>query len=188
MAAKSGSREIEIKLAVPEAAATRRLLRRNGFRVVRRRVFEANLVFDTADRRLLARQHLLRLRQVGAECILTFKGAPAAGPHKSREELEITLSDPAAASVIFERLGFEPVFRYEKYRTEFAAADRQGLIMLDETPIGVWLELEGPPAWIDRTAAELGFHRRDYVTLSYGSLYRQFCEQHELTPGDMVLK
>ena len=51
---------------------------------------------------------------------VTYKGRPTITRHKSREELELTLSDAETMALIFERLGFRPVFRYEKYRTEYA--------------------------------------------------------------------
>jgi adenylate cyclase, class 2 len=188
MTGNSGELEIEIKLAVAAVSEARRRLRQKAFRVIHRRVFEANLVFDTPDRQLLAQRELLRLRMAGNSSLVTFKGSPLVGPHKSREEWETSVGDLQTASAILERLGFELVFRYEKYRTEFAGEDRQGIVMLDETPIGVWLELEGPPGWIDRTAAMLGFSQQEYITSSYGTLYRQYCESRNINPADMVFK
>jgi adenylate cyclase class 2 len=58
--------------------------------------------------------------------------------------------------------------------------------MLDETPVGAFLELEGAPRWIDRTARSLGFRESDYITASYGALYRQFCDMKGVAPGNMV--
>ncbi len=55
--------------------------------------------------------------------------------------------------------------------------------MLDETPVGVFLELEGPPEWIDRTAGTLGFSEGDYITLSYLELHRRVTGGET---GDMV--
>lgn len=89
---------------------------------------------------------------------------------------------------ILSRLGFEPVFRYEKYRTEYAPEERDGLATLDETPIGIFLELEGAPEWIDRKAAELGFTEAGYVTASYAGLYREYREEHPGSPEDMVFQ
>ena len=76
---------------------------------------------------------------------------------------------------IVERLGYRRVFRYEKYRTEFHQPRRAGVAMLDETPVGVFLELEGTPHWIDRTARRLGFQESDYITASYGRVYLDWC-------------
>jgi adenylate cyclase, class 2 len=176
--------EIEVKIAVASAAATRRLLRGKGFAVVKPRVFEANDVFDTPDLRLRNSQSLLRIREVRREAKVTYKGPPAGGKHKSREELELKADGPMLAA-IFNRLGFKRVFRYEKYRTEFQR-EKTGTVTLDETPIGIYLELEGRPAWIDRTARLLGFHEQDYILESYGKLYLNWCEQQGCPPGDMV--
>ena len=81
------------------------------------------------------------------------------------------LSDAQAFETLLERLGMRPSFFYDKYRTEFAASTSAGLAMLDETPIGNFIELEGPSRWIDRTAARMGFREEDYITASYARLY-----------------
>jgi len=182
----SASREVEIKLAVPDAKSGRAILRRGGFRVSRPRVFEANTVFDTAALALRNTGRLLRLRQAGGDTILTYKGAALPGVHKSREEVETAISHPARMTAILNRLGFDPMFRYEKYRTEFREPRGGGVATLDETPIGVFLELEGPPRWIDRTARRLGFRTGDYITASYGRLYFEWCAQHGLPPDHMI--
>ncbi len=157
-------REIEIKLALASAAEGRRWLEEGGFRLRKARVFEDNVLFDTPDRRLRAAASLLRLRQAGDTVRLTFKGPATYEKHKSREELEIQLSDAGLGARILERLGFEPVFRYQKYRTEYGEAGAAGVVTLDETPIGDFFELEGAPEWIDRTAARFGFREADYIT------------------------
>ena len=178
--------ETEIKLAVRNAAAARRLLRRAGFEVVRPRVFEANTVFDTPERKLRARGELLRVREAGKVVTTTFKGRPAVARHKTREELEFTAGNAERLKLVLNRLGYQPVFRYEKYRTEYRRPRVRGLATLDVTPIGTFLELEGTPAWIDRTAQTLGFIESDYITASYGRLYEQWCEVQGVALGDMV--
>jgi len=181
-----GTHETEIKLAVRNARTARRQLLDAGFEVSQARVFEANIVFDTAELSLRNSSRLLRLRQAGALVTLTYKGVAKTGKHKSREELEVGVADLDAMSVIFSRLGYEPVFRYEKYRTEFRQPRRAGVAMIDETPVGVFLELEGTPQWIDRMARKLGFDEDAYITASYGRLYQEWCAAHELQPADMT--
>jgi adenylate cyclase class 2 len=88
--------------------------------------------------------------------------------------------------LVLERLGFGPVFRYEKYRTEYARPRQAGIIMFDQTPIGDFLELEGSPRWIDRAARALGYSQADYLTASYGSLYFQHCASAGVEPGNMT--
>jgi adenylate cyclase class 2 len=169
-------------------AAARRLLRKAGFRVSRRRVFEANTVFDTANRRLRKANLLLRLRETPGADTFTFKGPPLAAKHKTREELEIVLSNAATCGLILQRVGYQPVFRYEKYRTEFRLPGTSGGATLDETPIGTYLELEGSARWIDRMARRLGFHEQDYITASYGRLYLERCAARKVEPGNMVFR
>jgi adenylate cyclase class 2 len=117
--------------------------------------------------------------------ILTFKGPATAVKYKSREELEVAVDQGGLLKTILARLGFQPAFCYQKYRAEFRR-DAGGIAMLDETPIGVFLELEGAPRWIDRTARLLGFSEADYLTASYWGLYVDWCAQNRRQPSHML--
>jgi adenylate cyclase, class 2 len=181
-----GDREVEIKVAVDNAVAARRLLRQAGFRVARRRVFEANTVFDNENLALRSASSLLRVRKAGAKVTVTYKGPPEYTRHKSREELETEVANAGSITAILARLGFCPAFRYEKYRTEYRQPRASGLVTLDETPIGVYLELEGTASWIDRTARKLGFAPGRYITASYAKLYLDWCRERGVEPGEMV--
>ena len=90
---------------------------------------------------------------------------------QSREEREVRLENFDEMQVILERLGYKVTFRYDKHRTEYAIAGADGVATIDETPVGTFMELEGPPEWIDNTAASLGFLESDYITESYAALY-----------------
>ena len=182
-----GNTETEIKLAVEGAAQARKLLRAAGFQVARTRVLEVNTVYDTPGFVLRRTSRLLRVRQAGSVATLTFKGPPEANVrHKTREELEVQLPGSGRFSTILERLGFRPAFRYEKYRTEFRPARGKGIATVDETPIGVYIELEGAPAWIDRTAHQLGFAETDYITASYGRLFLEWRRRQKQKPAHML--
>ncbi|MEX2261682.1 MAG: class IV adenylate cyclase [Bryobacteraceae bacterium] len=183
---KVARQENEIKLSIPSPQAARRRIRQAGFQLVHPRTFESNTVFDTPGSGLLARGELLRVRRFGKQVVLTHKGPAHTGKHRTREETEVELSDAAAFERILRRLGFHPVFRYEKYRTEYAKPGEHGMILVDETPIGAFLELEGGPRWIDRTARALGFSEADYITKSYGGLYQEWCERNGVPRGHMV--
>ena len=177
--------EVEIKLAVQSAAKARALLRRLDFKVIAPRIFERNRVLDDNEGSLRARGTLLRVREAGKVSTCTFKGPDIPGRHKRRTEREFIASDAEACLALFAGLGFRESFRYEKYRTEFARRNDAGIATLDETPIGVFMELEGPARWIDTTARALGFTRDAYITASYASLYFAWCEEHEIQPADM---
>jgi adenylate cyclase, class 2 len=179
-------REVEIKLAAPGAAEAKRMLRAAGFHIVKRRVFERNTIFDTSEQALRKSARLLRVREIGKSAKLTYKGPPDGGKHKSREELELDFSDAGAMTAIFDRLGYRPLFRYDKFRTEFGQPGAEGVATVDETPIGVYMELEGNPAWIDRMARKLGFSEKEYITASYARLYVEWCDAHGITPTDML--
>ena len=184
--------ETEIKLEVRSLPSLRRRLRELGFERVEARHFESNTLFDFPDLRLWKARSLLRLRQEGRRWTLTFKGAPLESRvYKMRREIETSVEDGARFKAILEALGFRPVFRYEKHRTAYTLGKRAGkahgpLLLADETPIGVYLELEGPRRWIDRVAVKLGYRREDYITASYASLYREHCRQRGIEPTNMV--
>jgi adenylate cyclase class 2 len=177
--------ENEIKLPVENIASARALLRLHGFVVSTGRVFEQNLVLDDERNSLRERGMLLRVRAAGKAITCTFKGPEMPGRHKRREEREFRLRDLEACVAVFAGLGFREVFRYEKYRTEFARPNEPGHVTLDETPVGVFMELEGPARWIDSTAKNLGFARAAYITDSYGKLYLDWCEARGVEPENM---
>jgi adenylate cyclase class 2 len=183
----SNGQEIEVKIPLPGADGIPERLKAAGFTISAPRIFEANTLYDTPDQRLRAKQQILRLRQVGERVILTWKGPGESGPHKNREERESGVDSFAGMHTILERLGYAPTFRYEKFRTEFRRnAEEGGVVTLDETPIGIFMELEGPGTWIDQTAQFLGFKKENYVLESYGRLYLAYCADHGLQPGNMV--
>jgi adenylate cyclase class 2 len=114
-----------------------------------------------------------------------------AGRHKVREEIEVEVAEAGNLTKILEGLGMRGWFRYEKYRTTFklpsSAHWAEGLLIeLDETPVGTFVELEGPAEAIDRAAKELGFSPRDYVLKNYLALYVDECRRKNEEPHDMV--
>jgi adenylate cyclase class 2 len=185
----AGNQEVEIKLPVASAVEALGKLRAAGFEIVKARALETNIVFDTPALELGQTNRLLRVRTLaGSDSNITYKGPPIAAKHKTREELETSLADAPLFSLILERLGYQAVFRYEKYRTELQQPGGNGTATVDETPAGVFLELEGPPDWIDRTARALGYSEADYITSSYGRLWLNWRHSHPDAPVDMVFQ
>src|SRR3984957_1963609 len=116
---------------------------------------------------------------------------PSFGSHKVRDEIEAQVTDSANLVKIFEGLGMRGWFRYEKYRTTYQLPAKQSwarglLIEVDETPIGTFVELEGPPAAIDRAAIELGYSKKDYILTNYLSLYVEDCRRKGQQPQNML--
>jgi len=172
---QSNSLEVEVKIAVANLDSVAARLSELGFEATSQRKFESNTIWDTTDLSLRASGEIVRLREYGLQRVVTYKGPDPPGKHKQREELESGLTSLATLERIFARLGLVPSFRYEKYRTEYTRNGSQGVVTLDETPIGNFIELEGEPSWIDATAHELGFPESQYLTSSYAALYANHC-------------
>ncbi|HZU23424.1 MAG TPA: class IV adenylate cyclase [Terriglobales bacterium] len=163
--------ETEIKFRVDDVEQLEASLRAAGFREQTVRTHELNTLYDLAGLQLSKRSQLLRLRKYGERWVLTHKsGRTQPGDrHKSREETETAVEDGAALDKILRALGFQPVFTYEKFRSEWT--DDCGDLVIDETPVGNFAELEGAPRWIDEIAARIGVSEDQYITGSYAELF-----------------
>ncbi|MGA7158266.1 MAG: class IV adenylate cyclase [Acidobacteriaceae bacterium] len=169
--------EIELKFSVADIQALRSAAIALGFRLVTERTFESNVLYDSPDRQLRSRRQILRLRHYGERCTVTHKRQAANDEdlrYKTRIETESVVEDGDALAEIFTQLGYGPVFRYEKFRTEWEMD--HGHLVLDETPIGVWAELEGAPSWIDQVLDRLHIPPEIRTTESYGKLFLRWKE------------
>jgi adenylate cyclase class 2 len=176
--------EVEIKFALDDVGEIERKLRELGFRRETARTHEMNTLYDLPGGALRSRGELLRLRKYGDGWKLTHKGPGKAGRHKTRAETETAVEDGGRMEGILTALGFAPRFRYEKFRTEWC--DSAGHVVLDETPIGNYGEIEGPPEWIDRTARALGISEPQYITDSYVQLFSKWKERTGSTARNMT--
>ena len=152
-------REVEIKFRIDDIAALTASLQTAGFRLITARTHEMNTLYDQPGAKLRRRGALLRLREYGPRWTLTYKdkSGPQASRHKSRREIEARVDNGEAMAQIIEAIGFSPSFRYEKFRTTYALPSiRNVKVEFDETPVGLFLELEGDEAAIDRAARLLG--------------------------------
>lgn len=202
------NREIEVKLPVRDIKKVRADLKKLGARKITC-VYERNTLFDTEDFRLRQRHAILRIRceqnaRFGArsratrerdrmftDCLLTFKGllkdgSARGGKYKEREEIECRIPDAGQFARILKGIGMRPWFAYEKYRTKYRTTDGVLHFDLDETPIGAFLELEGPKRPIDRAARALGYSARDYITQSYLELHQAECARRGRKVANMV--
>lgn len=180
----AGSTETEIKFRVRSPRALEEKLGELGFRRVHERAREMNVLYDFPSRELTKRGELLRLRQYADKWKLTHKAKGRVGKHKSRMETETPVADGAALEAIFVSLGLLPTFRYEKFRAEWS--DGNGHVVVDETPIGNFAEIEGPDKWIDSTAKKLGVKEKDYITLNYAGLFMQWKQKIRSTAAEMT--
>lgn len=211
------AKETEIKLRISDLRVFQRALKRLGVQTATAgRVHEWNVIFDTPERGLARQGKLLRIRTETSEkewkkrgmvknrVLVTFKSPvergiealtvnPEEQRYKVREELELEVAEAAMMTRIFEGLGMQGWFTYEKYRTTYhlPGSKRWGkglLIEQDETSIGKFVELEGPPEAIDRAAQELGFSKQDYILKNYMTLYFEDCSSKGVEPSNMVFE
>ena len=160
---------MEIKFQIDDLQRLTRALQEAGFQLKTPRTHEMNTLYDLRGQPLRRKGELLRLRHYGSEWVLTHKAKGKAGRHKTRAETEVHVDEGAQMDAILRNLGFEPSFRYEKFRAEWS--DGNGHVVVDETPIGNIGEIEGAPEWIDRTAHTLGITPKQYITASYAELF-----------------
>jgi adenylate cyclase class 2 len=182
----ASNREIEIKFRVADLRALARKLRAAGFRLITRSTHEMNTLYDLPGEVLRARRELLRLRQYGEEWTLTHKSGGIKARHSSRVELETSVADGKKMDLILRALGYAPSFRYEKFRAEWS--DGKGQVVVDETPIGNFCEIEGAPRWIDATAKTLGVSAADYITKNYATLFLDWKQETGSSSTEMTFK
>ena len=177
-------KEIEIKFRVADVRALNSKLRAAGFRRITPRTHETNALYDLPGQPLRKRGDLLRLRRYGSDWVLTHKAKGKAGRHKTRVETETQVADGPKMDAILRALGFTPTFRYEKFRAEWAGG--QGHVVVDETPIGNFGEIEGPARWIDQTAKRLGISAGNYITETYAGLFFAWKRRTRSPAGEMT--
>ena len=180
------AKEVEIKFRIKNMPEVVRSLREVGFKCVTPSTHEMNALYDLPGQKLRKRGELLRLRKYGESWVLTHKAKAQAVRHKSRVELQTDIKDGKEMDGILRALGFAPIFRYEKYRAEWS--DGTGHVVLDETPIGTFGEIEGPPRWIDRTARALEIAREAYVTDTYTVLFYDWKRQTRSIAEEMTFR
>jgi adenylate cyclase class 2 len=180
----SATLEREIKLQFESTDAARAAVLATGATPLHGRRLQEDCLLDTTNDDLRRRRSALRVRQDGGRCLLTFKGPVQSATLKIREEVETIVGDGMLLMRILEELGFHVWFRYEKYREEFALDDC--IIAIDETPVGVFVEIEGGDGGIAAAAQLLGRGPGDYVLDSYRGLFVRHCEQLGIEPTDML--
>jgi adenylate cyclase class 2 len=127
---------------------------------------------------------VIRVRAECGKSRLTFKGPAQPGIMKIREEIETVVGDAAVVLRVLEEIGLRVWFRYEKYREEFSHEDV--IVAIDETPIGVFVELEGSEVGITAMAESLDRTPADYIVESYRALFLRFRREQGLAGTDMV--
>jgi adenylate cyclase class 2 len=176
--------EREVKLRFDSVEVARKAVLDAGATPLLGRRLQEDSLLDTDDEILRRRRCVLRVRVENGKSRITFKGPVQPSLMKLREELETMVGDGEVVLRILEELGLHVWFRYEKYREEFS--HENVTVAIDETPVGVFVEIEGSEQGITSMADALGRSQTDYVLDSYRGLFLRHRDEFGLNGTDMV--
>lgn len=180
------NREIEVKFKISSTEEMLDIILKAGAVLEQETRFEKNLRWDDAEETLTKTNQVLRLRDNGGTSVLTYKSEKQNNKGiADREEIETVVTNFDNTRLILERLGYQIVFIYEKFRSIYRLDDTQ--LFLDHTPIGDYIEIEGPDDLAIRRAAEqLGLNWEDRINKGYRSLFKTWKKQTEFPGRDMT--
>ena len=178
--------EVEVKLHTPDLAAVRGALEAAGATLLKPRLFERNVRYDSEAGMLSAQGIVLRLRMDDV-ARLTYK-SDASVEHGivTRFEAEVEVSDYETMDVILRRLGYEVALIYEKYRTTYELGGAE--VVLDELPYGNFTEIEGDAEAIERVVATLGLGDARRMTGSYVFIFSGLREKLGIVARDCTFE
>ena len=172
--------EIELKSIVTDLEGLRKSLTQSGATLS----FEGELEdrrYDTAERRLLERDEVLRLRVYrdarGARAQLDWKGPTSyVNGYKRREELSTSLDDADALTTMLDRLGYEVTMEIDRHIWQYEIGG--ATVRLERYPrMDDLVEVEGEPEEIERAIGILGLPRDGFNTDRLPDFVRRFEER-----------
>lgn len=174
--------EIEAKMRVPDFAAVRARLVDRGARFVGRYA-ETNYILDRVDGSLRASGCGLRVRSMDTvegrdvAATMTFKGPVLKSSVKTREEIEIDISDTDTSLSLLTAIGFQTVMSYRKRRERWDLGDCH--IELDEVPLlGTFVEVEGPDeAAVRKARRRIGLGDEPHIRTGYVRMLSDRCRE-----------
>lgn len=165
--------ETELKIPVADLDEVRSRLVSLRAQMVCPRTREVNQLLDTGGRELSGRGCVLRLRSYGDLRVLTFKGPVSYdGTIKVRPEFEVQVEDLEKMRAVLEALGYVGLARYEKDREMWKLGGVE--VVLDHTPMGDFVEVEGPAELLESITLSLGLDPLAAVRGSYMRLWAEY--------------
>lgn len=184
--------EIEIKLRVPDLAAIRERIRKQGGKFIAHEM-EMNTFMDTPAGNLFKSGCGLRVRKAddlrtgSTRVVITHKGPRQGGSLKIRPETELNVESYPDAIQLLHQLGYEVKMSFEKRRETWELGSCE--IVLDELPedIGTFVEIEGDSEdSVKAMRTRLGLDSASAEEMTYAILVREHLEHSgrtELTFG-----
>jgi adenylate cyclase class 2 len=179
--------ETEVKIRAGDLHALEATLKLAGAVLKAPRIFERNVRYENADGSLTEAGKVVRLRQ-DSRIRLTYKepGVEAIPGMISRTELEVEVDNFELMNAILVKLGFQPSWLYEKYRTTYELASAE--VTLDEMPFGSFIEIEGEAIAIDEVLEVLKLSTVPRIAVSYSGLFFALKERLHWTFQDLTFE
>ena len=176
--------ETEVKFYLPNMDSIRTRMIDLGA-VFKHRTFETNIRFEDAEKSLIQKKSLLRLRK-DKKITLTYKCEP---PFKDNQfkilkEFEVEVSDFDAMEHILKSLGFQGEQVYEKWRETYVFGDTN--LCLDTMPYGDFLEIEGKKESIQQLSSKIGLLWEKRILLNYLAIFDIIKRQLNLSFYDVT--
>lgn len=186
---KEKYQEIEVKIPLSDLSASLKKAESMNLECIQPASHEINYRYDTPERTLSATGQVLRLRKTGDIATITYKRKQEGNSSgiAVREEIETNVTDFDAARLLLERLGFSVFFIYEKERSIYQLDDT--VLMFDHTPIGDFLEIEGPDETaIQKSALIMELPWSERTAESYSSLFKKWLKHTDRQQRDMIFQ
>jgi predicted adenylyl cyclase CyaB len=171
--------EVELKSVVDDLDARRRRVEAAGA-VLRFAGRLEDRRYDTAERSLRLRDHVLRMRvrripeEGSVRATVDWKGPTAqTDGYKVREELAVGVEDPETLAELLMRLGYDVTEAIDRdvWEYEFDGAT----IRFERYPrMDSLVEVEGVPAAIERAVATIGLPRGGFTADRLSDFVRRF--------------
>ena len=183
---REDNRELEVKFAIGSVEDIIPSIHSLGAALEQAVQFERNIRWDDPHGTLTKTHQVLRLRDNGGTAVLTYKAERKNDKNLAdREEIETIVTNFDNTRLILERLGYRIVFIYEKYRSIYRLNDTE--LFVDHTPIGDYIEIEGPDDEAIRRSAELlGLDWESRISKSYHALFAEWKQRSGFPGRDMT--
>jgi adenylate cyclase class 2 len=162
--------EREAKFYIRDIERLDARLRSTGAELTQPRLLERNYRLDTPEGNLQQAGRVLRIRKDDQVRVTYKDNARNEAGVITRTEIEFTTDNLEITRTFFEALGYPVSVVYEKYRRVYQLGDVE--VMLDEMPIGAFVEVEAPSnTLIDGVTQMLGLDRSKAIPASYLALF-----------------
>jgi adenylate cyclase class 2 len=166
-------REVEVRILEVDAPKMRRRLKQIGAK----KVFEGKVrtnIFDFSNGLLKKKQQMLRLRTLGKQTILCYKGKNTSKKFKCKEEIEMVVDDFDTAVLLLQRLGFKKMLGYAKHRESYKIG--KVAVEIDKyAQIPTLIEIEAPTGnEVIAAVKKLGYEMKGTTNLNFPEILKLY--------------